>query len=266
MAAVMPLSLRTVDQDGVAELERIALVTGAGNGIGLALVDELLADENTALVFAASRKPEQSKALRQRASEDPRLQPVTLDATDPSSIRATQEQLRAAGRLDLVINTVGVLHSQNGLQPEKRLADINFDDMLLAFDVNALSMMRLAMALEPLLKASRLPTFVSLSARVGSIEDNRLGGWYTYRASKAALNMLLRTLAIEWQRTMPTMTCVALHPGTVNTDLSAPFTRNSKHPVFSPQESASHLLGVIDQLGPEQNGGFYAWDGKEVPW
>ena len=146
MAAVMPLSLRTAEQDGVAELERIALVTGAGSGIGLALVDELLADENTTLVFAASRKPEQSKALRERASEDARLQPVTLDATDPSSIRATLEQLRAAGRLDLVINTVGVLHSQNGLQPEKRLADINFDDMLLAFDVNALSMMRLAMA------------------------------------------------------------------------------------------------------------------------
>ena len=123
------------------------------------------------------------------------------------------------------------------------------------------------MELEPLLKASRTPRFVSLSARVGSIGDNRLGGWYAYRASKAALNMLLKTLAIEWRRSMPTLVCAALHPGTVATALSDPFVsgRNVRQ-LFTPKESAGHLLNVLNDLTPDDSGGFYAWDGQEIPW
>lgn len=267
MAAAQPLHSDHMAAARGAMAERIALVTGAGNGIGLALVERLLADDSCSLVFAGSRAPEKSAALISAAARDDRLQLLKLDVTDTQSLKAATETMRAAGRLDLVINTIGVLHTRDGMQPEKRLADIDFDDMLLALDVNALSMMRLAIAMEPLLNASRAPQFVSLSARVGSIQDNRLGGWYTYRASKAALNMLLKTLAIEWARTMPQIACVALHPGTVATDLSRPYTRGgNRKQVFQPAEAASHLLGVIDELGPANNGGFYAWDGTEVPW
>ncbi|MGI9290891.1 MAG: SDR family NAD(P)-dependent oxidoreductase [Gammaproteobacteria bacterium] len=266
MSAVMPLPKDYSHDESPAQAEQVVLVTGAGKGIGLALVTLLLGDDSVTRIFAASRSPEQSRELTDLAEQDSRLELLTLDPTDPASIQQATRQMSAPGRLDLVINTVGVLHSPSGLQPEKRLNDINFDDMLLAFDVNALSMMRLAMELQPLVKGSRKPKFVSLSARVGSIEDNRLGGWYAYRASKAALNMLLRTLAIEWSRSMPTITCAALHPGTVATDLSAPFTKNTRGVVFTPVEAAERILNVIDQLDAENNGQFIGWDGKVIPW
>ena len=270
MVAVVPLKperLTDFDLDGgTARAERIALVTGAGSGIGFGLVQQLLKDDRYRTIFAACRAPAEHPELLKLADDEHRLHVLPLDVTDNNSIQAAVETMSEHGRLDLVINTAGVLHQQGGMRPEKRLADLNFDDLLLAYDVNALGAMRLAVALEPLLKGSRTPQFASLSARVGSIGDNRLGGWYGYRASKAALNMLLRTLAIEWKRVMPQITCVALHPGTVQTDLSAPFTVNSRRTVFHPNEAAEQLLDVIQNLGPEQNGGFYAWDGQEIPW
>ena len=119
----------------------------------------------------------------------------------------------------------------------------------------------------PLSPRSGKFVFASLSARVGSIGDNRLGGWYAYRASKAALNMLIRTLAIEHRRTRPSGVCVALHPGTVETALSEPFRSGvPAEKLFSPAQAAEALLAVMDRLGPEANGGFYAWDGAPIPW
>lgn len=254
-------------QNGEGLHDRVALVTGASGGIGLALVDQLLAAGDCSVVFAACRRPELSPALLERMEENPRLQLLTLDVTDSDSVRAAVSTISLCERVDLVINTAGVLHTADGMRPEKRLKDINFDDLMLAYDVNALGMMRLATELEPLLRASRSPRFVTLSARVGSIADNRLGGWYSYRASKAALNMLLRTLSIEWARTMPNLVCVALHPGTVSTALSAPYTkgRNGMR-LFTPAEAAEKLLDVLEELGPGDSGGFFAWDGSEVPW
>ena len=109
--------------------------------------------------------------------------------------------------------------------------------------------------------------FAALSARVGSIEDNRLGGWYSYRASKAALNQILRTLAIETARTRPDAIVVGLHPGTVASDLSAPFRSPAARPApFSPEDAARHLLGVLDRLSPAQTGRLYAWDGQPIPF
>lgn len=218
-------------------------------------------------VYAACRSPERSERLQELRDEDPRLTLLRLDVTDKESIESATAGMDAGGRLDLVINTAGLLHSDTGMKPEKRVSDINADDLLLAYDVNALGAMRLAVALEPFLKRGRNARFVSLSARVGSISDNRLGGWYAYRASKAALNMLLRTLAIEWGRLPRPVICAALHPGTVDTALSAPFTRASyKGTVFSPAEAAEHLLEVINDLDIDQSGGFFAWDGEAIPW
>jgi len=144
---------------------------------------------------------------------------------------------------------------------------VSASNLVRAFETNAVSTILLAKAVEPLLRASRRPVFASLSARVASIGDNRLGGWYAYRASKAALNMLIKTLSIEWSRFSPGITCVALHPGTVRTALSEPFVaRRDDDGVFSPSRAADHLLKVVSSLQPTQTGNFFAWDGQEIPW
>jgi NAD(P)-dependent dehydrogenase (short-subunit alcohol dehydrogenase family) len=243
------------------------LVTGTSGGIGLAIVEALLARPDTRRVFAACRQPASSEALQHVAAIDDRVTIVPLDVTDSASVTAAAEGIGREGHLDLLINTAGILHTAAGMQPEKRLADVTADNLLLAYNVNALGAMRLASAFEALLRRGQNPQFVCLSARVGSIGDNRLGGWYAYRASKAALNMLLRTLAIEWARGRPPIICAALHPGTVATELSAPFTSSQPaHTVFTPATAAAHLLNVIAGLTPEHSGGFYAWDGQAIPW
>jgi NAD(P)-dependent dehydrogenase (short-subunit alcohol dehydrogenase family) len=133
--------------------------------------------------------------------------------------------------------------------------------------VNAIGPALVAKHLLPLTPRGRPSVFAALSARVGSIGDNRLGGWHGYRASKAALNMLIRTLAIEHRRTRPVGVCVALHPGTVDTALSAPFQSGVRpEKLFSPTRSATALLQVMDRLGPEDSGGFFAWDGAIISW
>ena len=243
------------------------LVTGASRGIGLAFVERLLADTDVARVYAGCRDPADATTLHAPEFRNDRLTLLRLDVTDDPGIeRAMTEIAAQSPRLDLVINTAGVLHDKNGLRPERRLQDVESDNLLRAFDVNALGTLRLARGAEHLLRASATARFVSLSARVGSIGDNRLGGWYAYRASKAALNMLMRTLSIEWSRLRPPIVCAVLHPGTVDTALSAPFTANHRTRLFSPAEAAANLLGVIGGLSPERNGEFLAWDGTIIPW
>ena len=141
------------------------------------------------------------------------------------------------------------------------------DTLASLFAVNAIGPVMVAKHLLPLTPRDRPSLFAALSARVGSIGDNRLGGWHSYRASKAALNMLIRNLAIEHRRTRPLSACVALHPGTVQTALSAPY-QGSVQPdrLFTPTQSAGALMSVMANLGPEDNGGFFAWDGQPIPW
>ena len=247
--------------------QRVVLVTGAADGIGLALVDELRKDRRVEKIYASARVPDQHATLAQRARYDRRIELVALDLTRPASISAAFSQIAAAGHLDLVINAAGVLHETGGMKPERRLAAVSADHLAHAFAVNASGPLLLAAALEPLLKKSQQAVFTSLSARVGSIGDNRLGGWYAYRASKAALNMFVRTLAIEWARLRPPIICAALHPGTVATKLSAPFTQQkNSSTVFTPRQSAEYLLGVIGGLTRQHSGSFLAWNGEIIPW
>jgi NAD(P)-dependent dehydrogenase (short-subunit alcohol dehydrogenase family) len=192
---------------------------------------------------------------------------LPVDLADPVSLeRLGQIAREQLSPLRLVICAAGLLHGPN-LQPEKRLSQVDPKALQQSFAVNAWGPLLLAQALEGALPRDAPCHFASLSARVGSIGDNQLGGWYAYRGAKAAQNQLLRTLALEWRRRLP-MACVTLlHPGTTTTELSAPF-RSSIPPtrLFSPERAASHLLAVLERQTAETSGAFLAWDGQPIPW
>ena len=189
-----------------------------------------------------------------------RLSRPALDLTDPASIIASAAALTAAP--DLVIVATGVLHAE-ALVPERELRQLSAGAFAQAFAVNAIGPALIAQAFLPLLPKDRKTVFAALSARVGSIADNRLGGWHAYRASKAALNQVLRTIAIEQTRKNPLSVVLGLHPGTADTGLSKPFQRSVKT-LFTARESAAHLLGVIDAATPAQSGRVFDWQGAEV--
>ncbi|MFN9646326.1 MAG: SDR family NAD(P)-dependent oxidoreductase [Cyanobacteriota bacterium] len=227
-----------------------ALVVGPG-GIGQALLQAL---------------PERAPHLR-LWSAGRRRGELRVDLADPQSLEAFgREVVRELTPLRLVICAAGVLHG-DGLQPEKRLSHVRVEALRRSFEVNAWGPLLLAQAVEGALPRDEPSHLASLSARVGSIGDNRLGGWYAYRAAKAAQNQLLRTLALEWRRRLPQACVTLLHPGTTVTALSAPF--RSAVPasgLFTPQRAASHLLDVLEGQTPETSGAFLAWDGQPIPW
>jgi NAD(P)-dependent dehydrogenase (short-subunit alcohol dehydrogenase family) len=232
-------------------------VIGAGGGLGAALVAALLASERVASVHALSRTP--PPAPHARLAWSP------LELTDEDSIAAAAAATGGHGPLDLVIVASGRLHGAS-LQPEKRWEQLSAAALGELFAVNATGPALCAKHFLPLLRPDAKAVFAAVSARVGSIGDNRAGGWYAYRASKAALNMLLKTLALELARRRPRALCLGLHPGTVDTVLSRPFQRAVPDGrLFTPAVSAAHLLDVIDRAGPADNGSVLAWDGSLVP-
>jgi NAD(P)-dependent dehydrogenase (short-subunit alcohol dehydrogenase family) len=223
------------------------MVQGASRGIGRAFVRQLL--NRGDCVTATARRP---------PDDEPDARWLRLDLEDESSIEAAAEAVESP--IDLLINVAGLLHDGE-LQPEKKLGHCDPEHLVRSYRVNAIGPLLVAKHFERHLADDAV--FASLSARVGSIDDNRLGGWYAYRAAKAAQNMFTRNLAIEWGRVRPKRKVVALHPGTVATDLSAPFRRHAKT-VFEPDVAARQLLEVIDGLGDDASGGFFAWDGSEI--
>lgn len=244
-----------------------SLVVGAGRGIGLALVEALAQRPGNGPVYAACRRPERADALQRLAAEHPQICPLALDVTDEASIESAAARVAdRSPRLSLLINCAGLLHAP-GVKPERRLADVDPAALARNFAVNASGPLLLAKHFHPLLMHDGRAVLANLSARVGSISDNHLGGWYGYRASKAAQNQITRTLSIELGRRARHLICVALHPGTVDTDLSKPFQGNvNPEKLFDRARAAAQLLQVIDGLTPAQSGRFYAWDGDEIPW
>jgi NAD(P)-dependent dehydrogenase (short-subunit alcohol dehydrogenase family) len=245
-----------------------ALVTGASSGIGLAIVEWLLAREGCSRVVSVARSATCAaplRALQGRAGA--RLQCRDVDITDPEALQRLAADVAALGRpLQLVVNAAGLLHA-DGLRPEKSIRDVSTPALQQLFALNAFAPILLAQALLPHMPTAAPAVFASLSARVGSIGDNQLGGWYAYRASKAAQNQLLRTLAIELRRTHPQLVCASLHPGTVDTPLSQPFQRGvPPERLFTPARAAAQLMAVIAGLEPSQSGAFLAWDGSTIPW
>ena len=232
-----------------------AAVFGASGGIGAALVARLAARDDVAVVHAGSRQP---------VAASGKLRPFRFDLEAEPSIAAA-----AAGMdsVDLVIIATGVLTLPEGPGPEKAARDLDGAAMARLFALNTIGPALIARHMLPLLPKSRRAVFAALSARVGSLADNRLGGWHSYRASKAALNMLMRNFAIELARTRPQAMAVALHPGTVQTRLSAPFSRNlAAGQAVPPDTCAANLLRVIDRLTPSDSGCLLAWDGSVIPY
>ena len=230
-------------------------MVGASGGIGAALVAELLGDDTYETVFALSR-------TAARISEG-KLRRLPVDVTDEASIAKAAQELTGAVRL--VIVATGTLHGP-GMRPEKTFRALDADTLLESYKVNAVGPALVAKHILPLMRAPGRSVFAALSARVGSIGDNRSGGWHGYRASKAALNMIIRNLAIETSRRTPDLVCVGLHPGTVDTALSQPFQGNVPDSrLFTPAYSASRLLAVIDGLTTADSGSVLAWDGATVP-
>jgi NAD(P)-dependent dehydrogenase (short-subunit alcohol dehydrogenase family) len=245
-----------------------ALVTGAGRGVGLAFVQRLAEEPGVRRIWAGCRNPDAAVELAAIAQADERIRPLGLDVTDEGRLAAAARTVAVeAEPLDMVINCAGILHEADGMQPERRLAEVRADWLLQSFAVNGAGPLLLARYFEPLLPRRERTVFASLSARVGSIADNRLGGWYAYRGAKAAQNMFMKTLSIELARRARGIVCVALHPGTTRTGLSQPFRGSvPEDKLFSPERAAEQLLRVIDGLGSSDNGGFFAWNGEKIPW
>ena len=239
-----------------------ALVVGCG-GIGRALLQALRGRAPGLTLWSAGRSLNGPNGSPGAPGAGGHLQ---LDLEDDDSLQRLAERIGELTPLRLVICTAGLLHDGQ-LQPEKRLAQVQRAQLQRSFAVNAWGPLLLAQAVESGLPRHQPTHFASLSARVGSIGDNRLGGWYGYRAAKAAQNQLLTTLALEWRRRMPQACVTLLHPGTTATDLSSPF-RGSVPPekLFSPERAASQLLTVLEGQTPERSGSFLAWDGSPIPW
>ncbi|MGD1921684.1 MAG: SDR family NAD(P)-dependent oxidoreductase [Pleurocapsa sp.] len=253
----------------LTEIDRInALIIGATQGIGLGFVKALLQQKNICTIFATYRNKETSGelfALQQQYGD--RLKCIQVDITQESQIAiGIAEIQKSVKELHLAIYCVGVLH-EGDLTPEKRLRLINAQTLIYSFQVNSIGEVLLAKHLMPLFKKSQRSIFASISAKVGSIGDNRLGGWYGYRASKSALNMFLKTTAIEYSRRCPKTIVVALHPGTTDTKLSRPFQKNVPPGKLFPVEHTVDLLSkVISSLEQKDSGEFFSWDGSKLPW
>jgi NAD(P)-dependent dehydrogenase (short-subunit alcohol dehydrogenase family) len=243
-------------------------ILGASQGIGLGFVTKLLNNPQVNQIYATYRTATPESNLISLAQEYPdKLTYLPLDITEENQIANVVKNITSqVNKLHLVINCIGILHEEN-LQPEKSLKHINSDNLLRYFQVNSIASVLLAKHLTPLFKHQEPSVFAAISAKVGSIADNRLGGWYGYRASKSALNMLMRNVAIEYGRVSPKTIVVTLHPGTTDTRLSSPFQRNvPPEKLFSVERCVNQLLTVIENLTIEDSGKFFAWDGSPLPF
>lgn len=234
----------------------VAVVWGAGS-IGTALVNRIQVSGKYDRVVLVSRR---SFELGIEG-----VQTIQADMLDEASLEAAFDALVNIGVVRLMVVATGMLHDAE-VEPEKTARQISLDTFQKTLTVNTIGPALIAKYF-----ANRMPrkgrvVFAAISARVGSISDNKLGGWYSYRASKAALNMLLKTLSIEWQRRNPNTLCIGLHPGTVNTELSAPFQKGVRPgKLFTPDYAAERLFDVVETKSATESGFVFAFDGTKVP-
>ncbi|KAM7385330.1 hypothetical protein PAMP_001418 [Pampus punctatissimus] len=259
----------------------IALIQGASRGLGLEFCKYVLKSKTPAGVIATCRNPDGAAELRGLVGQHPgRLTVLRLDVNREEDIRESAERVKKSfGRLDLLVNSSAMLHPSG--KGETSLRDVSAQGIISTLMTNTVGPLIMAKYFAPLLQkgsggfgqqpAEKVKQhsgiIVNISAKVGSIGDNGLGGWYSYRMSKAALNMATRNLSIELGRSRPKVVCVSLHPGTVNTDLSRLYHKNvPKEKLFSTEHSVNRLMSIIETLNIEKTGKAYSWDGTELPW
>ncbi|GGD59074.1 SDR family NAD(P)-dependent oxidoreductase [Lacimicrobium alkaliphilum] len=238
---------------------KTTMIVGAGGGLGKALATRLGKDNKNNRVLAISRQPQPDLPAS--------VEQFQIPEQDDSSIGGICRQLvETVSHIDQFICCVGLLH-EGELQPEKKLEHLNAEHLHRYFAVNSIIPALWLKHLPALVDAKRSAVIAFLSARVGSITDNRLGGWYGYRSSKAALNMLIKTAQVEYRRRCPGVALVSYHPGTVDTPLSAPFQdRVPAHKLFKKEEAAGYLLSQLEGLTSDQAPYYLDWQGKPIPW
>lgn len=269
-------ALQMQNDEGEGRGGGVSMVQGASRGIGLEFVRQLLDDYGKGHVIATCRNPDCAEGLLDlKKKHTDRLTLIHLDVTDESSIGlAAKTIMETHGQLDLLVNTSGILCVPTILKPETTLSKVEKSSLLLSFEVNAVGPILVIKHMWPLLRngggkdtGRAAAIVVNLSARVGSIGDNRLGGWHSYRSSKAALNQLTKNISLEFERRKDPIICLLLHPGTVDTDLSKPFQHNIiPNKLFTKEFSVQKLLSIINCAKKCDNGKFLAWDGQEIPW
>lgn len=249
------------------------LIIGGTGGIGQAMIQQLL--QHNPIVAGAGVQIFATYHNRKPSLQADNLHWLPMDVTDEASIAAAVADIKAQTmQLHWVINAVGLLHTATE-GPEKSIRQLESEYFMQNMAVNALPSLLIAKHIKPLLKPAAATTttdapatiYATVSARVGSITDNRVGGWYSYRMSKAALNMGMKTLSIEWARTLKQVCVVVLQPGTVDTELSKPFQGNvPEDKLFTVEYSAKKLLSVLADMSAEQTGNFVDWSGAAIPW
>jgi NAD(P)-dependent dehydrogenase (short-subunit alcohol dehydrogenase family) len=234
------------------------VIVGASGGIGQALINQLLQSTAVAKVYGLSRQIYQPELPASSAA----YQYIAIDYEAEATIKNAAVQL--SQKIDQVIVATGFLHGQ-GVRPEKTFKQFTTENLLQNMLVNVVGPSLIAKHFLPTLRSDRKTVFAALSARVGSISDNQLGGWYSYRSSKAALNMMIKTFSVELKRVQPQTVIIGLHPGTVDTGLSKPFQRNvAPNKLFTREYSAECLLKVIENTTTDDSGYCFAWDGQRI--
>ncbi len=232
-------------------------IIGASGAIGSAFVEAFTAYEKADKIYTFSRSNIDNKHSK--------IISHTINIENESSIALAAECVQE--KLDIIVVATGFLHDGETLQPEKSLREIDENKMIKSYMVNTIGPALIGKHFIPLLQRDRKSVFAAISARVSSISDNQLGGWYSYRCAKSALNMFIKTASIEAARKFKQAAIIGLHPGTVDSKLSEPFKKNvAEGSLFSPAFSVDELIKVIDIIKAEQTGQLFAWDGQEIPY
>ena len=238
-------------------MKKIVAVIGSSGAIGNAISNRLLEDDSVETIYKFSRS--------QKSEGNQKEKNFFIDIEDENSIKKSTENIPEDIKFDMIFVATGILHNDDDIFPEKSIKDINADKLKRVLSINTIGPTLLGKYFKPYLNNKNKSIIAFLSARVGSISENKLGGWYSYRSSKTALNQIIKNFSIEIKRTNPNAIFVGLQPGTVSSFLSKPFEKNVKSEnLFTPDFSASKLLEVIDNLESKDTGKLIAWNGEEI--
>ena len=242
-----------IENKNIFSKAKVAII-GASGGIGSTISRQIRAMERENTII---------EIVRQKAKKNQ----FEMDMLDEHSVAQCAEEIKKQyGSLDVVLNTTGLLHTSNN-SPERTYREINLDYLQEIFQVNTFIPFLVCKYFAPLLTKESASIIAFMSARLGSMSDNRLGGWYSYRSSKTALNMLIKTLSIELSYSNKNAICVGLHPGTVDTQLSSPFTQKIKNSrVFTKEEAAEYLIKALNNIDHNDTGNIIDWRGETVPY